>query len=71
MVLIPRPIVEVIRPIAKQTLLTREWLESGVVFDLTSKDVLANPYPTYHKLREKDPIHRMRLIDAWGSDQVR
>lgn len=65
MVLLPRPIVEVIRPIAKRALLTREWLESGVVFDLTSKDVLANPYPTYQRLRERDPVHRMRLVDAW------
>ena len=65
MVMIPRTVVEMIKPIAKRSLLTWEWLESGVVFDLTSKDVLANPYPTYHRLREKDPIHRMRLVDAW------
>ena len=65
MVMIPRTVIEVVRPIAKRSLLTWEWLESGVVFDLTSKDVLANPYPTYQKLREKDPIHRMRLVDAW------
>ena len=63
--LIPRPVVELIRPVAKRALLTREWLESGVVFDLTSKDVLANPYPTYQRLRERDPVHRMRLVDAW------
>jgi len=63
--MIPRTVVEMIKPIAKRSLLTWEWLESGVVFDLTSKDVLANPYPTYHRLREKDPIHRMRLVDAW------
>ncbi|MYC95224.1 MAG: cytochrome P450 [Caldilineaceae bacterium SB0661_bin_32] len=54
-----------IKPIAKRSLLTWEWLESGVVFDLTSKDVLANPYPTYQRLRERDPVHRMRLVDAW------
>ncbi|MDE0142949.1 MAG: cytochrome P450 [Caldilineaceae bacterium] len=54
-----------LRPVAKRALLTREWLESGVVFDLTSKDVLANPYPTYQRLRERDPVHRMRLINAW------
>jgi len=54
-----------LRPVAKRALLTREWLESGVVFDLTSKDVLANPYPTYQRLRERDPVHRMRLVNAW------
>lgn len=63
--LIPRPVIEIIRPVAKRALLTREWLESGVVFDLTSKDVLANPYPTYQRLRERDPVHRMRLVNAW------
>jgi len=54
-----------LRPVAKRVLLTREWFESGVVFDLTSKDVLANPYPTYQRLRERDPVHRMRLVNAW------
>ncbi|MCY3898091.1 MAG: cytochrome P450 [Caldilineaceae bacterium] len=62
---LPRPVFEVIKPIAKQALLTWERLESGVVFDLTSKEVLANPYPTYQRLRERDPVHRMRLVDAW------
>lgn len=63
--IIPRTVFELLRPVAKRALLTREWLESGVVFDLTSKDVLANPYPTYQRLRERDPVHRMRLINAW------
>ena len=54
-----------IKPIAKRGLLTWERLESGVVFDLTSEEVLANPYPTYQRLRERDPVHRMRLVDAW------
>ena len=43
-----------------------EILESGVSFDLTSESVLADPYPTYRRLREKDPIHRMRLVDGWA-----
>ena len=63
--LIPKTLVKLIRPIAKRSLLTWEWLESGVVFDLTSRDVLASPYPTYKRLRERDPVHRMRLVDAW------
>ncbi len=62
---IPRTVFEMLRPVAKRVLLTREWFESGVVFDLTSKDVLANPYPTYQRLRERDPVHRMRLVNAW------
>lgn len=46
--------------------MTWEILESGVSFDLTSESVLADPYPTYRRLREKDPIHRMRLVDGWA-----
>ena len=63
--LISRPLLELLKPIAKRGLLTWERLESGVAFDLTSSQVLANPYPTYQRLREKDPVHRMRLVDGW------
>lgn len=62
---ISRPLLELLKPIAKRGLLTWERLESGVAFDLTSSQVLANPYPTYQRLREKDPVHRMRLVDGW------
>ncbi len=62
---VPRPVKEVVKQIAKNGLLTWERLESGVAFDLTSSQMLANPYPTYQKLRETDPVHRMRLVDGW------
>ncbi len=62
---VPRPVKEAVKQIAKNGLLTWERLESGVAFDLTSSQMLANPYPTYQKLREKDPVHRMRLVDGW------
>ena len=26
-----------------------------------------NPYATYHQLRSIDPVHRMRLVDAWAT----
>ena len=52
-------------PIAKRALLAWERLESGVSYDLASRTVMADPYILYEKLRLKDPIHRMRLIDAW------
>lgn len=66
MSLIPRPIESLLKPVAKRALLTWEILESGVSFDLTSESVLADPYPMYRLLREKDPIHRMRLVDGWA-----
>ncbi len=62
---VPRPVKEAVKQIAKNGLLTWERLESGVAFDLTSSQMLTDPYPTYQKLREKDPVHRMRLVDGW------
>ena len=62
----PEPLIDLIKPVAKKLLLGWEILESGVSFDLTSDRVLADPYPTYRLLREKDPIHRMRLVDGWA-----
>lgn len=59
-------IVRLVRPAAKQVLLTWERLESGISFDLTSSKVRANPYEVYERLRSEDPIHRMRLINAWA-----
>ena len=54
-----------VRPIAMQVLLARERLESGVACNPFSDELARDPYAFYHRLREKDPIHRMRLIDAW------
>ncbi len=53
-------------PVAKRALLTWENLESGISFDLTSSRIRANPYEIYERLRRNDPIHRMRLINAWS-----
>ena len=58
--------IRLVRPAAKQVLLTWERLESGISFDLTSSKVRANPYEVYERLRSEDPIHRMRLINAWA-----
>ena len=59
-----RMIRNLLTPIAKRALLTWEHLESGISFDLTSRDVRANPYDLYERLRQRDPVHRMRLINA-------
>ena len=61
-----RMIRNLLTPIAKRALLTWEHLESGISFDLTSRDVRANPYDLYERLRQRDPVHRMRLINAWA-----
>ena len=54
-----------ILPAAVRTLLTREHLESGVSYNPISRKTLRDPYPLYDKLREKDPVRRMRLSNAW------
>ena len=54
-----------VRPVAMQVLLARERLESGVAYNPVSGEVARDPYAVYRRLRDRDPIHRMRLIDAW------
>ena len=59
-------LTNLLTPVAKRGLLTWERLESGISFDLTSSRVRANPYEIYERLRRDDPVHRMRLINAWS-----
>ena len=48
-----------------QALMVRERLESGVAFNFFARRLLADPYPIYRKLRDKDPVHRSRLIKGY------
>ena len=64
--LISKVVERVILPVAVRTRVARERRESGVAYDLTSDQVRADPYATYHQLRSIDPVHRMRLVDAWA-----
>ena len=68
---ITRAIENSLKPLAARALLTYERLESGVAYHPGSDEVLADPYDLYEKLRRKDPIHRMRLIDAWAISSYR
>ena len=54
-----------VRPLAMRALLAWERIESGVAYNPLSPALRANPYPLYEELRRKDPVHRMRLQDAW------
>ena len=58
-------VANLVRPIAMQVLLARERLESGVAYNPVSEEVATDPYAVYRRLRDKDPVHRMRLVDAW------
>ena len=55
----------IVRPLAMRALLAWERLESGVAYNPLSPGLRANPYSVYEELRLKDPVHRMRLQDAW------
>ncbi len=55
-----------IEPLAIKALLTWERLESGVAYHPGSAEVMADPYPTYAQMRQKDPVHRMRLMNGWA-----
>lgn len=50
---------------AYRGLILWERLESGVAFDLLQRQYRTDPYPLYHRLRERDPIHRSRVADSW------
>ena len=65
MAMVPRKVRRALRPVLAPALLAWERMESGVSYDPTSAAILSDPYGTYDSLRAKDPIHRMRLIDAW------
>ena len=64
--LISKVVEHVVLPVAVRTRVARERRESGVAYDLTSDQVRTDPYATYRQLRSIDPVHRMRLVDAWA-----
>ena len=56
---------KIIRPLAIRLLLAREWWDTRVTFNPTSRRFINDPYPTYARLKKKDPIHWSRLIKCW------
>ena len=58
-------VANLVKPVAMQMQLARERIESGVTYSPLSDEVARYPYAVYRRLREKDPVHRMRLVDAW------
>ena len=65
MAIVPRNVRRALRPVLAPALLAWERIESGVSYNPTSATILSDPYDTYDKLRAKDPVHRMRLINGW------
>ncbi len=56
---------EAIRSVMVNALLLRERWQTGVSYNPLSAEMAQDPYPTYAKLRARDPVHRSRLMDAW------
>ncbi|MGH2404039.1 MAG: hypothetical protein ACRDGN_06170, partial [bacterium] len=58
-------VASLVRSAGIQSLLFREWLASGVTYNLLSPALRADPYPTYHRLRSRDPVHWSVPAKAW------
>ena len=54
-----------IRSAIANAVLVRERWQSGVVYNPLSSGMAQDPYPFYAALRERDPVHRSRLVNAW------
>ena len=65
MAIVPRSVKRALKPVLSPALLAWERMESGVSYDPTSAGILSDPYDTYDRLRTRDPVHRMRLINGW------
>lgn len=65
MVVLSEMVGNAVKPAAMKAMLTWERVESGVSYNPVSPATVQNPYPVYDLLREKDPIHRLRLANAW------
>ncbi len=49
---------------AGATVLGERW-RTGVAYNPLSDRTAQDPYPVYAALRERDPVHRSRLMNAW------
>ncbi len=56
---------DVIQPLVVRALILKERLQTGVVWNPLDGGYHQNPYETYTRLRERDPMHRSSLTGAW------
>jgi pimeloyl-[acyl-carrier protein] synthase len=54
-----------LRPIAIRATLAWEWWQTGATYYPLSPRVYRNPYPTYARLRQRDPVHWNILSQSW------
>ena len=58
-------IQKAIRSVVIGAMLARERWQSGVAYNPLSRQTAQDPYPVYAALRERDPVHRSALMNAW------
>ena len=56
---------QAIRSVVVGAMLARERWRSGVAYNPLSRQTAQDPYPVYAALRERDPVHRSALMNAW------
>ncbi len=56
---------DAIRSAVVHGVLARERWESGVAYNPLSARATEDPYPVYAALRDRAPVHRSRLLNAW------
>lgn len=66
MISLNKIVQKVAEPVAVRALLAWERIEAGVAYHPGSSKVISDPYPLYARMRRIDPVHRMRLMDAWA-----
>lgn len=54
-----------LRSFALRAVMAQEWWQSGVTYNPLLPHVYHDPYPTYARLRAKDPVHWSPLMDSW------
>ena len=63
------PVPQVVRSVLRSALIPAfmawERVESGVSYNPISSRTRAYPFDKYEELRRKDPVHRLRTINAW------
>src|SRR5208282_4658732 len=52
-------------PAVTNTAAARERAGTVSLTQLLDPEVLANPYPLYHRMREEDPVHWDPYLHAW------
>lgn len=62
---------KIIKPVAIRAMVAHEWWQSGVTYNPLSPSVYTDPYPTYERLRDKDPVHWSPLLDSWVFSRYR